>query len=382
MKTLLTICMAMLCTYSYSQDIDKNRRDYSPFGYDYAHLSFGMRELARHGDATQITYFDLNFVEGLMQDFMKRQMGMTIDNVSKFIKQGEYQTFTVSYAQMATMGGKVPHLYLKYTIFDNKDKNPIIKALSITGNSDKVIYFFVSYWPTNLNIDVQKSKIAYSYLIQDKATIKFNPANSQWSIVVDNTTIHSLPDYYVALSKGTDSNIKIETEYSIKQKEKRDSEIAIIVRNAHIRDSLFKLAHDLNIAYSDKKDDLNPSTDWLQFAITNEQNRLNSGKNYNRSNIDTLLALLNKSMPLDKDTFISGKLTFKINPNGVIDKVEVDGTITITKEFINSINMIVAGKKTNPFVVNNVAYPSYKKYSIMFIPKAMLAYKITEQGDR
>ncbi len=157
--------MALLCLNASAQYPGELRNDYSPYGLDYSMLSLKMRMLSHHGDATQITYFDLNFVEQLMQYFMRNEMGMTTVNSSKFIKHDGVETFTITYAQMATMGAaSIPKLYLKYTFFTNKYGYPIIKSLNISGTSSKVVYFYAAYWPTTMNFDGRNHQVAYNYL--------------------------------------------------------------------------------------------------------------------------------------------------------------------------------------------------------------------------
>ena len=295
MKSLIVITTLFLCLIrfnSYAQYPGENRNDYSPYGLDYSMLSLKMRLLSHHEDATQITYFDLNFVEQLMQDFLKKEMGMTTINSTKFIKHDGVETFTITYAQMATMGTNIiPKLYLKYTFFNNKDNHPIIKSLDISGTSNKVIYFYAAYWPTTMNFDGSRTKVAYNYLLQDKATIRFNGA---WSISVENTTIHDLNEYYRELNKNSTEHTNLETAYSKKQKAKKDSISGIAIRDSIYRDSLINVAQGYKIAYSQKIDALNPTTDWLKMAIALTENRLNSGDNYNTCNADSIMRLINK----------------------------------------------------------------------------------------
>jgi len=381
MKTLFTVCIVLLCLNAYSQQ-GVQRLDLSPYGLTEQILDVKMRLLAGHEDATQITYFDLNFVEQRMQDFMKKKMGMTITDVSKFIKTSSYETFTVTYTQMATIGTtKIPKLYFKYTIFGNKDKNPIIKSLEITGTSIHVINFFVRYWPTTLNIDVSKSKIAYNYLVQDKATIRLNPANAAWSISVENTSIKTLDDYYSQLNKSSSSTVALETAYSIKQKATKDSMAKVIARNIFYRDSLIKVVDSYGILYG-QRTDYSPDTAWLKSAIRGFEKNLNDGKRYNKSNIDTLIQSFKELEP-NKDKYITGNIILKINQIGVIDDVSIQqGMSTITPDLLNSIKQIALGKKTMPFVLNGKPYPSYKRYSIGFFPNMKRTqYDINEVGE-
>jgi len=273
MKTLFTILMAFLFLNVYAQEIGSNRTDYSPYGIDYSQLSMQMRLLAHHEDATQITYFDLNFVEELMQDFMRKEMGMTIVNVSKFVKEGKYETFTVTYDQMATMGTtKIPHLYFKYTIFDNKNKNPIIKSLNISGTSYKVIYFYAAYWPTTMNFDGSKNKVAYTYLLQDKATIRLNMTNATWSVSVENEAIKGIDDYE---NKMSSKSISIPQTPSASNTT-TISEDKESINDRLMKEAIIRVANDYNIKFDPKI-----SSDSLRKVILKRKNFLMNGDYYN-----------------------------------------------------------------------------------------------------
>uniref|UniRef100_UPI0025FEB6C1 hypothetical protein n=1 Tax=uncultured Mucilaginibacter sp. TaxID=797541 RepID=UPI0025FEB6C1 len=199
MKNLIAILLAFLYFNANAQDYGKNVRDYSPYGIDYPMLSLKMQLLSHHGYATQITYFDLNFVDQRMQDFMRNELGMSIVGFPKFSKTNGYQTLEVGYVKNGVYVGnnKIRHLYFKYTLFENRSKRSMIKSLKIYGSSVDVIDFYVRYWPTAINFDQSKSKIAFNYLLQDKATISCSTTDGSWSILVENTTIHDVNEFYV-----------------------------------------------------------------------------------------------------------------------------------------------------------------------------------------
>jgi len=376
-KPILLVLLAFLCLNARSQEAEPNRRDYSPYGLDENHLSFQMRQLAPHGDATQITYFDLNFADGLIQDFMSNRLNFAVTNVSKFIKVGINETFTVTYTQMATMGGKPAHLYFKYLIFTNKQNHPIIKSLDISGYSLSVINFFVSYWPTVINFDPSKTKIAYSHLWQDKATIKCNQATGVWSISIENTTIHDLNEYYSELDKNIANGYKIQEEFKTKQQKIRDSLDNIANNERRMRDSLIIVAKAYNIPIYNSSPDLS----WLKSEVKHKELQLNSGDNYNQSKDDGVFKSLENITP-EPDKYITGNLIFRIDASGVIDSVVRDkGICTVTPNLLASIDKIIIGKHVVPYSINNHSYASYKRYNVKFIPQAMTKYEIAETGE-
>lgn len=372
--------LACLCLSTNAQTFDP-RLDYSPYGLGNSMLSLKMRLLSHHGDATQITYFDLNFVEQLMQDFMRNEMGMTTINSSKFVKHDGLETFTITYAQMATMGTKVPHLCLTYTFFTNKYNDPIIKSLNISGTSNKVVYFYAAYWPTTMNFDGSKHQIAFNYLLQDKATIKVN-SSGNWNISIENTTIHDLKEYYRELDQNINHQTSLETAYSLKTKRYSDSARRIETRDSTERDSLIKVAKAYKIPFG-QQTNLSPTLDWLRTVIANTNNRLSTGNNYNYNSMDSLLNTFDKSVAFDKSSFLSGSLIFKIDESGQINSIDTyDVPVGTSQSVIDGLNKFFIGKKIQPFTFAGKNYSSYKKYKMSFMPHAMAEIHFGEVGDR
>ena len=377
MKPITPILLAYLCLVwlnSYAQFPGENRNDYSPYGLNYTMLDVNMRLLANHGDATQITYFDLNFVDQRMQNFMGAYMHMEVAHFPTIIKQGIYNILTIRYLQQATMGTThIPSLYFKYTYFVNKDNHPIIKSLYLYGDANYVIDFYVRYWPTTINFDETRNKIAYNYLLQDKATIRFN---GTWSITIENTTIHSMDEYYNQLNKASNVNISLESEYSKKEKRRKDSINAITIRDSLYRDSLLNLADKYNIPYGNK-DRFNPTTQWLEMVIGNKEAELNGGKNYNKSDAGSIINLIIQKVKPEPN-YQTGVLVFRINSDGIITKVTTTGMCNIQTSVLDDINKIADNQPLYPFEFNGKKYPSYKVYSIQYIPTTMKSYSISE----
>jgi len=377
MKTFIALLLALLCLNVNAQNLD-SRLDYSPYGLGNSMLSFKMKLLSHHGDATQVTYFDLNFVDQLMQHFVQNQLHMTIVAFPVFGKENGLQTLTIRYKQQATIGTtRIPYLIFKYAFFENKEKHPIIKSCTISGTSMSVVNFYVKYWPTSINFDVSKDKVAYNYLLQDKATIRVN-ANGGWTITIENTTIHDLKEYYRELGQNQTQEIQLETAYSIKTQKTNDSIKRVAVREAQIRDSLIDVARAYGIGLGNLTT-LSPTTDWLRYAIRNTEIRLNSGNNYNYESIDSLIKVINSKLVFDKRVLFTGHLTIEINEKGLIYKaICYSPTNNMPQALMDTLSNFFTFKKIAPFKFANKTYSSHKEYEMMFVPEAMQTIQFSE----
>jgi len=207
-KTILFSVLVFCFNIGYSQKIDSTRVDYSPYGYGLERLSFGMKQLASHGEATQITYYDLNFVDRRIQDFMRDNLHMVIKQTPKFYKQNGVEFLIVKYFPEASIGITNPgFIQFKYLLFENHFKNAIIKSCKITGDFNMLINFYASYWPTNMHINPgPKDEVAYTYLMQDKISFALTPKNHQGEINISNTTLKTNSDYENSLKNALKDN--------------------------------------------------------------------------------------------------------------------------------------------------------------------------------
>jgi hypothetical protein len=365
-KLILTTLLLILNCIAYAQDDGTGRTDLSPYGLKYSDLNFVMNRLSSHGFATQITYFDLNFVDGRMRDFMKGYLLMTVKKFPKFSKINAEQVLTVKYIQMATMGTThIPHLDFKYVYFENKQKNPIIKSLLITGSPGKVLTFYTSFWPTVINFNHSKNKIAHNYLLQDKATITVNN-KGLWSILVENTSIRDNGDYYRQLVNSTSTQQNLENGYSKRERIKRDS-IAYELRNEHhIKDSLMNLVHAYGINLITTDNEI-PSISELKGLINNAIQLLISGKCYNSNNADSLVSKIEASYTSPDKKYFSGNLLIKIDTAGLIIKVIPRlFTSSTSNQVIKTLSNHFKGKWIKPVSVAGKNYSSYKTFDVKF----------------
>jgi hypothetical protein len=207
MKSVLTI-MGVLCLWfsSAAQSPEENRTDLSPYGKTYTTLNAEMKQLAPHELATQISYFDMNFVNVKMQQFMDEQMAMANVGGPVLNKKGMPESFSMKYIPKASIGAtKIPSITIKYNLFTNSKGHPIIKSCEIYGDLSYIAYFYAKYWPTNMNFDSHGPAVVYCYLLQDKAGITLNRKTKQAVISINNTTIKSVADYDAKLNKNVAS---------------------------------------------------------------------------------------------------------------------------------------------------------------------------------
>lgn len=143
---------------------------------------------------TQISYFDLNFVTLKLQDYMSYNFAMTLnDEKMKYELKDGKGDITFAFIDKIAMNKKPRELYFKYTVFPLEEEF-VIKELKITGDSDAVLRFYVSFWTTTLNFDdVSKTEIVSNRLFQDRISYSFNKGNSY--VIVKNTTIESSEEF-------------------------------------------------------------------------------------------------------------------------------------------------------------------------------------------
>lgn len=163
---------------------------------------------------TQITYFDLNFVNLKLQDYLSYQFGMTLNSEkAKYELKNGKGFITSAFIDKISMNRNPRELFFKFNVFP-MGKGFVIKDLKITGTADAVLRFYVSYWTTTLNFDdVSKTEVVSNRLLQDRISYNFNNGNPY--IKVENTTIEN-PEKFIA-----EYQLK-KIEYAKKEKEKAE----------------------------------------------------------------------------------------------------------------------------------------------------------------
>ncbi|MEO2064476.1 MAG: hypothetical protein ABGW97_15950 [Christiangramia sp.] len=136
---------------------------------------------------TQITYFDLNFVNSKIQEFLSRKLEMTLQGDSNYNLDGGKGTISESYLDKISINKEPRKMTFSFEVFPVEGEL-VVKTLKITGDTDAVLDFFVRYWSTNLNFDdVKRKEVVSNRYLQDRISFTFNEGNS--TIEVQNTTI-------------------------------------------------------------------------------------------------------------------------------------------------------------------------------------------------
>ena len=133
---------------------------------------------------TQITYYDLNYISNRITKFLyaNNNMNELPDKNIYNLKDG-VGTITMPYIEMSSRG-KQSKLTVTYNIF-TIDGEFVIKSLKITGDYDKMVLFYVTFWNTKIN--VEKNHSITNNFVQDLITFNNNVQNP--IITVSNTTI-------------------------------------------------------------------------------------------------------------------------------------------------------------------------------------------------
>lgn len=158
---------------------------------------------------TQITYFDLNFVNLKIQSFLSGKLYMTPEEPSYNLNNGE-GTITQSYIEKIAINREPRKLIFTFKVFHLGD-DFVIEQLKISGDNEKVLSFYVSYWSTSLNFDdIKKNEIVSNKFLQDHISYSYN--NNKPVILIKNNTINSRREFVSEYSPKRE-------KYDLKQKE-------------------------------------------------------------------------------------------------------------------------------------------------------------------
>ena len=140
--------------------------------------------------SSQLTYFDSNFIVNRVSDFIYYNMAMTLESSddSKLLFNGGELTY--HYVNMFSSG---KGLIIKYYVGKVNDIYTI-KSVKITGGTERLITFFVSFWKTSINFETPSGKSDVSLLNgQDVVKYYFNKGNPY--INVTNSTYKSIEEF-------------------------------------------------------------------------------------------------------------------------------------------------------------------------------------------
>ena len=153
----------------------------------------------RGNEATQLTYYDSMFVQGLIPNFLSNNMGMVqmssdMDSKTSTIKQVYQDSFST---------GKLVFQIKTDVITSNVPIPEIVTSIKITGTSDRVKSFFINYWGTKIDWDSEKSDVERKQM-QD--IIRFYHNSGKPYITITNSTFKNKNDFEIHFNKLLNEN--------------------------------------------------------------------------------------------------------------------------------------------------------------------------------
>lgn len=146
--------------------------------------------LAPHGQLTQITYFDLNFVNLKIEQFLSSNLYLVPSGSPEINMKGQIKTITTHYNSKITFNNAANRTFTVkyYLLTSDYTKGFIIKSCEIYGYFDWVAKFYLKYWTTTLNFEnAKRGEVVVNYLWQDR--VAFSGNGRQAKIAVTNNTI-------------------------------------------------------------------------------------------------------------------------------------------------------------------------------------------------
>lgn len=202
MKYLILITFCIQFLNCFAQDYDE-RIDYSPYGLTYGYLNANMRSLAPHQQLTQFTFFDMNFVNIRLQNFLENELSLImVGEPTEDIKKDKY-CIIERYEKGIQINHSKPY-YIKviYNLYP-EGKNLIIKSCEISGYWNYIVDLYIKYWNTTLNFEAaKKGEIVVNYLMQDRISLSLNAQNETGKISIVNTTIKNIAEYNEIIKKA------------------------------------------------------------------------------------------------------------------------------------------------------------------------------------
>lgn len=147
---------------------------------------------------TPMGYVEFNHVSTKLQRFMSSKMEMSLNDDKTVYDVGEkgVGTITMHFTDKFSVGTTPKTMALTFNVFA-LDHNFIIESVKMTGDQNRLRWFFVQYWPTTLTLDdLGSKKIAHNYLYQDEAAYYGN------YIEVKNNTIKSKEEFFATYNKA------------------------------------------------------------------------------------------------------------------------------------------------------------------------------------
>jgi hypothetical protein len=227
MKKVLIIAFFIISVIGYSQQpsISPYYPDVVPTG-SYNDLQ------------TQMTYFDLNFVNVKIQDYMINEMQMNLSSDKYDLVAGK-GNITFTYSDNGAINTTIKKMSFIFNVEPINDEF-VIKSCKIVGNSERLISFYVHFWSSPLQFDQVKSKgVIYNNFMMDKISFHYN--GNQPYITITNGSITDFKDFsvkYIEKRNKHDKSIEAQNiaskEVSSIQMEKEDIKEREIEKNREL----------------------------------------------------------------------------------------------------------------------------------------------------
>lgn len=168
------ILFLLLASFSFAQEISPYYPATQPEAY--------------RGEVTQLTYYDVMYVQLALQGFVNDRLGMTL------LDSDMNKTSATYKFQDRFSTGKLIINLVQTPINVDSNVPVIVQSVKISGSKDRVFSFFVNYWGTTINWDAKKSDVERRHM-QDIVRLHFNGGNPY--ITVTNAAYKTPKDFEV-----------------------------------------------------------------------------------------------------------------------------------------------------------------------------------------
>lgn len=146
--------------------------DHVPSDQAYYQKKGETTNLAPHGFLTQFYNMDYNYVTGMVQRYMNRQMNMA--PVSDDLQDGY---MIVVFEEKASYNTPPKALTFKFKVRESGN-DYVVEGCNITGDKQKLIGFYLSYWNTKMKVDeTQTGLVANTKLLADECDLYLGSNN-------------------------------------------------------------------------------------------------------------------------------------------------------------------------------------------------------------
>lgn len=136
-------------------------------------LSAEMGALAPHGQLTQFSNMDYNFVSSRVQKYLSQALNMYPDS-----DDVTSERVFVAFKEKSALNAPQKALQFNFNVHP-AGTGFLVNDCRITGDRDKLIKFYVNYWPTTVQIDETNTGIvATTRLLADDVLLYLNGKDS------------------------------------------------------------------------------------------------------------------------------------------------------------------------------------------------------------